>query len=133
MMLLRRLRGPAAATRGAALMTLRQTLRLSARQAVHAIEFDDRILLVGESERGLALLESGKAPNRANDEAEIAARAAIAAAVDTQVDDDDGATPKNLVIPRPPAGLPRRSAPSEAPRTPGLADFRNLLQKAGRP
>jgi len=43
-------------------VTLRQTLRLSARQSVHAIEFDDRILLVAEHERGLVLLESGRVP-----------------------------------------------------------------------
>jgi flagellar biogenesis protein FliO len=47
---------------GAKLVTLRQTLRLSARRSVHAIEFDDRILLVGEGERGLVLLETGRVP-----------------------------------------------------------------------
>ncbi|HZN39506.1 MAG TPA: hypothetical protein VFD82_11930 [Planctomycetota bacterium] len=47
---------------GPKLVTLRQTLRLSAQQSVHAIEFDDRILLVGEHERGLVLLESGPVP-----------------------------------------------------------------------
>jgi flagellar biogenesis protein FliO len=46
----------------AAVVTLRQTLRLSARKAVHAIEFDDRILLVAEHEGGLVLLETGRVP-----------------------------------------------------------------------
>jgi hypothetical protein len=51
-----------------AVVTLRQTLRLSARQSVHAIEFDDRILLVAEHEHGLVLLESGRATAGADEE-----------------------------------------------------------------
>jgi hypothetical protein len=52
-------------------------------------------------------------------------------------DEDDGAVPKNLVIPRPEKAAPRR-APTppqarNADASPSLADFRNLLQKAGRP
>ncbi|HEU4418540.1 MAG TPA: hypothetical protein VFT55_06345 [Planctomycetota bacterium] len=47
---------------GAKLVTLRQTQRLSAQLTVHALEFDDRILLVGEHARGLVLLESGRVP-----------------------------------------------------------------------
>ncbi len=138
-LLLRKLRGGASPTGGATLVTLRQSLRLSARQTIHALEFDDRILLVGETDRGLALLESGRAPERAADEAEVMARAAR---VDTTVgdDDEDGAVPRNLVLPRPAGGPARRlptpprshgaSAAAPAPAT--LSDFRNLLQKAGR-
>lgn len=136
-MLLRHLRGPARAKAGASLMSLRQTLRLSQRQAVHAIEFDDRILLVGESERGLLLLESSRAPERLSDEAEVIARAHVPAARATD-DDDDGAVPKNLVIPRPdqPVAARRPTPPAIKPTAgaanPGLGDFRALLQKAGR-
>lgn len=123
--LLRRLRGGALPVRGGApLMTLRQTLRLSAKQAVHAIEFDDRILLIGETERGVALLESGRVPDRANDEAQVLARSAAASVAD----EEDGAVPKDLVIPRPPHGPVRRPAAKNTP----LDDFRVLLQKAGR-
>jgi len=140
--LLRRLRGTAQAPRGATLLTLRQTMRLSPRQALHAIEFDDRLLLVGESERGLSLLDSGKLPERAADEAEVLARSphAAAAAPAGEGDLDDGAVPKDLVIPRPPATAARRlpTPPATPARTDearpamGLADFRNLLQKVGR-
>ncbi|MFO1076173.1 MAG: hypothetical protein U1E73_00440 [Planctomycetota bacterium] len=49
---LRRLRGGVAPTRGATIVTLRQSLRLAARATLHAVEFDDRILLVGESDKG---------------------------------------------------------------------------------
>jgi flagellar biogenesis protein FliO len=134
-MLLRKLRGGAAPTRGSTLATLRQTLRLSARQAVHAIEFDDRILLIGEHERGLVLLDSGKLPERAADEAEVLARHVdILHRAD---DEDEGATPRNLLIPRPetppPARIPTPPATAAAKRaTPGLNDFRTLLQKVGR-
>lgn len=128
----RKLRGGATPVRGAApLVTLRQTLRLSTRQAVHAIEFDDRILLIGEHERGLSLLESGRLPDRAADEAEVLARAARAPAVD-----EDGAVPKNLVIPRPPMTPAQRAARAAArPAVKAdvdLEDFRTLLQKVGR-
>jgi flagellar biogenesis protein FliO len=131
-MLLRKLRGGAVPVRGSApLMTLRQTLRLSARQAVHAIEFDDRILLIGEHERGLALLDGGRPIDR-SDESELAGRR------DSTHDpiEEEGAVPKNLVIPRPPrTTAPQRPtrAPAAAPiRNPGLNDFRALLQKVGR-
>lgn len=138
LLVLRKLRGGAAPSRGTPLATLRQTLRLSGKQAVHAIEFDDRILLVGEHERGLVLLDSGKLPERAADEAEVLARQAAPAPVEP---DDDGATPKNLLIPRPDAPVRHRlptppalpGTPGAAARaTPGLNDFRALLQKAGR-
>jgi flagellar biogenesis protein FliO len=131
-LVLRKLRGGAVPARGAAsLVTLRQTLRLSARQAVHALEFDDRILLVGEHERGLVLLESGRSLARA-DEHEVVGREQPPA----DVGDEDGAVPKNLVIPRPPRpGTRPIPAPTAAPlpvRNPGLNDFRALLQKVGR-
>ncbi|MCA8974692.1 MAG: flagellar biosynthetic protein FliO [Planctomycetes bacterium] len=132
---LRRMRGSAVSTRGPSLLTLRQSMRLSQRQALHAIEFDDRILVVGETERGLTLIGSGQAPGPVNDEAEVAARAAeLLASVSL---DDDGAVPKNMIIPRP-AGGPQSSPPRQPtlPRardgSKSLNDFRALLQKAGR-
>ncbi|MBX3462697.1 MAG: hypothetical protein KF830_05975 [Planctomycetes bacterium] len=130
LLLLRKLRGGATPVRGGVpLVTLRQSLRLSARQAVHAIEFDDRILLLGEHDRGLVLLDSGRSPSR-DDEGELARRDRAAALA---ADEDDGAVPRNLVIPRPPA---RPATPPATPtppaRRPGLNDFRALLQKVGR-
>lgn len=136
-MVLRKLRGGATPTRsGSPLATLRQTLRLSGKQALHAIEFDDRILLVGEHERGLVLLDSGKLPERAADEAEVLARHQAPTRT-AEPDEDEGATPRNLLIPRPevpPARrIPTPPATQAAPRaTPTVTDFRNLLQKAGR-
>ena len=135
--LLRRLRQPARAPRGAALFALRQSLRLSPKQTIHALEFDDRLLLIGETERGLALLDTGKLPERDADEAAVLARPH--AAPSTTAEDDDGAVPKDLVIPRPAAPARRLPTPPSSPaeREPqrasaGLADFRNLLQKVGR-
>ncbi|MFN9274602.1 MAG: hypothetical protein ACK6D2_02595 [Planctomycetota bacterium] len=137
---LRQLRGPARPTGDGKLMTLRQSLRLSPRHTLHAIEFDDRIVLVGETERGLALVDGGKLPDRAADEAAVLARAAAAAAAAADDDDDDdGAVPKDLIIPRPDRPLPARAARAPSSRraatsatAPALADFRNLLQKVGR-
>lgn len=109
---LRRVRGGVAPTGGSSLITLRQSVRLSAKQIVHALEFDDRIVLVGESERGLALLDKGRLPEPEADERSVAQRAEAPA--------EEGAVPKNLVIPRPPQ------------KTVDLGNFRNLLEKAGR-
>ncbi len=142
-LVLRRLRAGPGAPRGANLLSLRQTLRLSTRQSIHAIEFDDRILLVGETDKSLSLLDSGKLPERAADEAEVAARAAVAMATAlAAAGEDEGAVPKNLVIPRPASPLPRRlptppttpanRAPAKTADAVDLADFRNLLQKVTR-
>jgi flagellar biogenesis protein FliO len=117
-------RGPSPA--GSNLIALRQTLRVSPKQAVHAVEFDGRLLLLGEGERGLQLLHAGALPDQAADEAAVARRAA-----DGGDGDDDGAVPKNLVLPRPAA---RAKAPAAAapPRARTLGDFRALLAKVGR-
>jgi flagellar biogenesis protein FliO len=102
--------------------SLRQVLRLG-KHAVYAIEFDDRLLLVGDTDRGLTLLHQGRTAEK-SDEAIVAARAEI---------DDDGAVPRNLAIPRPatpPRTLPRPPLPT--PRQPAYGDFRTLLAKAGK-
>ena len=135
LMLLKRLRRGATPVRGLPVMTLRQSLRLGNQRVLHAIEFDERIVLVGESDKGLVLIEHGRLPERLADEAEVLARSAPGQRVDT-TDEDEGAVPKNLVIPRPenPAArrLPKPPTEPQGRPTPGLGDFRNLLQKAGR-
>jgi flagellar biogenesis protein FliO len=134
---LKRLRSGSAASRGTPVMALRQTLRLGARQALHAIEFDERIVLVGESDKGLVLIEHGKLPERAADEAEVLSRGELGRRVDAvAADEDEGAVPKDLVIPRPDhlaRRLPKPAVDQATPaKKPGLGDFRNLLQKVGR-
>jgi flagellar biogenesis protein FliO len=138
-LVLRRLRNGPGAPRSGSLVTLRQSLRLGGRQAVHVLEFDEKLLLVGEHERGLVLIDSGKLPERTADEAEVLARGLPGLAVDAIAgdDEDDGAVPKNLVIPRPDAPPARRLPTPPATRPApaagvGLNDFRNLLQKVGR-
>ncbi|MFK7740454.1 MAG: flagellar biosynthetic protein FliO [Planctomycetota bacterium] len=130
------------------LASLRQTIRLSAKQAVHAIEFEDRILLIGEGDKGLTLLDRGGLPERRSDEATVLARGDSSAAtgsVGASLDVvEDGAVPKNLLIPRPPTAS--QSASARQDTATGLADgagvpksqraslndFRSLLEKAGR-
>jgi len=134
---LRRMRtAPATGSTGA--VTLRQTLRLAPNKTLHAVEFDGRLLLVGASEKGLQLLHAGgAAADAAADEATIAARSQAAVAIEE--DEDEGATPKNLVIPRPPKPqqkLPTPPAVANEKAQPSgrdlIADFRTLLSKAGR-
>ena len=135
--LLRRMRtAPATGNTGA--VTLRQTLRLAPNKTLHAVEFDGRLLLLGASEKGIALLHAGgSTADAAADEATIAMRSQLVVDIE---DEDEGATPKNLVIPRPekpaqklptPPSTPAPAA-TEKPSRDLLNDFRALLAKAGR-
>lgn len=121
---LKKLRGSASPQRPQNLATLRQTMRLGAKSTLHAIEFDDRILLVGDSEKGLTLIESSGLPDAAADEATVLARSAQPQPSDRE----DGATPKNLMIPRPEA--PQASTSKADIAIAKLNDFRALLDKA---
>jgi len=134
---LKKLRGGASPQGSQQLATLRQTMRLGTKQSLHAIEFDNRILLVGESDKGLTLIESGSLPDAVADEATVLARTDIL--VDDDDDEDEGATPKNLLIPRPdkPRTKKRATQPkaSQQPSKADIAiaklnDFRALLEKA---
>lgn len=136
-LLLKKLRGGATPSGNSALATLRQTIRLTPKQALHAIEFDNRILLIGESEKGLNLIDRGRVPESASDEETVLARQFL------EQQDDQGATPKNLLIPRPdnPPAQQTPSRPALAAAKPvskqdqaiaKLNDFRTLLAKAGR-
>jgi flagellar biogenesis protein FliO len=142
LIVLKRMRGGAVAQGKTSLATLRQTVRLTAKQSLHAIEFDNRILLIGESDKGLTLLNQGSLPEAVNDEATVMARYQEA-----EPQEEEGAVPRNLLIPRPetaqqrskplapsaPANAARASTPSKADAAIAkLNDFRNLLEKAGR-
>ena len=118
-------------------MTLRQTLRLAPNKTLHAVEFDGRLLLLGASEKGIALLHAGgSTADAAADEATIAQRSQAI----VEADEDEGATPKNLVIPRPERPAQKLPTPPATPSEPPaekaqkdlLHDFRALLAKAGR-
>lgn len=139
--LLRRIRqGPRGTSTG--VVVLRQSVRLSPKHSLHAIEFEGRLLLVGESERGVLLVQSGEAVHASADEATIAARSnteAQTAAPAASVDDSDGAVPKNLVIPRPNNIAQPSRTRSQQPHTgspesdPSIFhDFRSLLAKVER-
>ncbi|MCA8943400.1 MAG: flagellar biosynthetic protein FliO [Planctomycetes bacterium] len=106
---------------------LRQSLSLSQKQTVHAVEFDGEVLLLGESDGKLSVLHRGAATlDAARDEAEIRSRM-------LEEDDlDDGAVPRDMVIPRParPAAPAARRRPD--PRVAAkLANFKNLLSRVG--
>lgn len=139
--LLRRLRqGPRGNSTG--IVALRQSVRLSPKHSLHAVEFEGRLLLVGEGERGVQLVHSGDGLQASADEATIAARSHATTQDATALephDDSDGAVPRNLVIPRPdhvaqpPSHRPRQarqSAPESEPSA--FHDFRSLLAKVER-
>ena len=104
---------------------LRQSLRLSNRHAVHAVQFDDQILLLGECDASLRVLQASADP----DVAAAEAAAARASTRDERNDDDEGAVLKDMVIPRPPQGVARPAKPARS-ASPALSDFRTLLKKA---
>jgi len=127
---LKKLRGGASPQGAQTLATLRQTMRLGAKHSLHAIEFDNRVLLVGEGEKGLTLIDSGNLPDAAADEATVLARSA--APVE---EPDEGATPKDLLIPRPANAAQATRAAAAAPSKADVAikklnDFRALLDQA---
>lgn len=112
-------------------MVLRQSLRLSQRHSIHAVEFDGQVLLVGECEGNVHVLQNGALPAATEDELEVSRRF-----IDDD-DPDDGAVPRDMIIPRPeePARrqptaptTSRRSSPQVAAK---LANFKNLLARAG--
>jgi len=101
-------------------LAVRQTLRLG-RHQLHAIEFDQQILLVGECDGALAVLSTAADPHVADDEQIVDQRAADG--------DEAGATPRDLVLPRPPRA--RREQPKPArPTNAALRDFKALLRRA---
>lgn len=105
-------------------LTVRQTLRLG-RHQLHAIEFDQQILLVGECDGGLSVLRSLADPHAAEDEQQVEQRTAGTELAESE----GGATPRDLVLPRPPQ---RRSRQPQPPRPTNLAlrDFKALLRRA---
>jgi hypothetical protein len=101
-------------TGAGAIVQLRQSVRLSGRHAVHAVQFDDKIFLLGECEGSLAVLHAGTD------------RELIAPPPTAPEPDDDGAILKDMkdvVLPRP-ARAPSRAVPDRA-----HASFRALLRK----
>lgn len=107
-------------------VALRQTLRLTAKQTLHVVEFDNRLLLVGASDAGVVLVDQAPTADPADDEAAVLARAEAEA-------EDEGAVPKDLLIPRPERPTQTRlPTPPGQKRAPALGDFRALLQKAGK-
>ena len=147
LVVLKRMRGGAMPQGKASLATLRQTVRLTPKQSLHAIEFDNRILLIGESDKGLTLLDQGSLPEAVTDEAIVFARQQEAIEAD-----DDRAVPRNLLIPRPENPPRNQTIARSNPARPAAArpttqakpqskadvaiaklnDFRTLLEKAGR-
>ena len=122
MLLARLRRGPA--PRNSDLMSLRQTLRLSQKHNIHAVQFDHSLLLLGECDGHLTLIKAGTDPEAMEDEERLAARG---------LEEDTGAVPRDMVIPRPGTALtqrPRspRSRTGSQPR-PSLDEFKDLLRR----
>jgi flagellar biogenesis protein FliO len=112
---------------GGQVFTVRQTQRLSAKQQLIAVEFDEQMLLLGEHEGRLSVLCQGRLQEPAADEAQVRARTAV-----IEDEADEGAVPKNLVLPRPERPAPPVPATQQRQQPQTLSSFRSLLQKAGR-
>ncbi len=99
---------------GQGIITMRQSLRLSGKQALYAIQFDDKLLLLGECDGTLQVLGQTTDGNATADEAEVLARS----------EEDEGAVPRDMIIPR-----PTRRATSTVDAK-GMENFKTLLAKA---
>lgn len=112
-------------------IAVRQSVRLSQRQQLHAISWDDKLLLVGECDGKLAVLREANDPQIALDEQSVARRGTLA-----EDPEDEGAVPRDMIIPRAP-GKPARLGAPKAPVSPAaaaatkaLAEFKTLLSRA---
>jgi len=123
--LFRKLKETSRVTPGSPLV-LRQSLRLSAKHHVHAVQYEDQILVLGACDNSISVLCTGENPDVAEDEATIRDRD----------EEDEGAVPRDMVLPRPdkqPRRLPKQPAvgpglAEEAARK--LSNFRTLLKRA---
>ena len=135
---------------GAPPLALLQSLRLTPKHTVHVVRFDEQVLLLGEAEAGLNVLQALPGWQSALDEREVANRAVAAEPAAGPRIDEDGAVPRDMVLPRPSRGAtgqpkaPRTQsaidevgtttpAPSPTVLEPQVApvnDFRTLLQRA---
>ena len=122
MFLARFRRGPS--PRRGDLMSLRQSLRLSARHSVYAVQFDNSLLLLGESDNHLTLIRLGRDPEQLEDEEQLVSR---------EADEEEGAVLRDMVIPRPqePATKVVRSSqiPKPGRSRPSLDEFKELLRR----
>lgn len=101
---------------GGTTIQMRETRRLGPKRALHMLRVSDRLLLVAESEQGIHLVADLTPADPDEDVAEPIAD-------DPDDDDEDGAVPRDLVIPRP----RQRARPKRA----ALANFRDLLDRLG--
>ncbi len=122
MLLARLRRGPA--SRNSELMSLRQSLRLSQRHNIYAVQFDHSLLLLGECDGHLTLIKAGSDPEAMEDEERLASRG---------VEEDTGAVPRDMVLPRPGNSVaqqprsPRSRTGSQA--RPTVDEFKDLLRR----
>ena len=122
MLLARLRRGPTGGSSD--LMSLRQSLRLSQRHKIHAVQFDHRLLLLGECDGQLTLIKAGSDPEAMADEEHLAARG---------IEEDTGAVPRDMVIPRPGTAVTRRPRPPKSgtgsQSHPTVDEFKDLLRR----
>jgi len=99
----------------AGLVEHKQTLRVTAKHQVHVLQFDGQMLLLGTCDSNMNILCAGEANDGDADELELTAR---------EREEDEGAVPKDLIIPRP---ARKRALPA---KTLNLRQFNKLLEKA---
>jgi len=108
---------------GDAMVNLRQTLRLGQKSRLHAVQFDNRLLLLGETEHSVSLLREMDDPAIAADEREVLGRDDLDATI------VGGAEPKDLVQ-RQAQRAVERAAAAGALTTDAIGDFKALLRRA---
>ncbi len=110
-----KLRKPRGVGTKSGLVEHKQTLRVTAKHQVHVIQFYGQLLLLGTCDSNMIVLSTGESSDGTADELELAAR---------ELEEDDGAVPKDLIIPRP----SRKPVPTA--KTLNMTQFNRLLAKA---
>ena len=98
--LIRKLRENSGSAPGSTL-SLRQSLRLSARHQIHAVQYQDQILVLGACDHSISVLHTAEDPGIADDEATVLDRDEL----------EEGAVPRDMILPRP--AKPRTKAPTK--------------------
>ena len=109
------------------MLTIRQSLRLSARHRIHAVQFESAILLLGECDNNLVLLSKVPEPGIADDDLQLSQRAIEIS--NTGVDLRDTPSPESIARIQRPATT-NNSADPAAVAASNLADFKTLLKHA---
>ena len=124
---MRRIDSETVRSSGGEIMRLRQSLRVSSTHRIHAIEFDSKILLIGESEHQLVVLQASDIPTIVGEVRETQRHSEFAI---QGVDLKDTRRPRREASGTAPIPAAETTPERRAIAAANLANFKSLLQQA---